>query len=422
MNKHNKTIAICGAGIAGVAAAYYLSIANKNWRIVLIDKNQPLSFTTSKSGENFRDYWPHTCMEQLSSRSIELMEQLRNKYGKDVFSMDFSGYHFVSHEKDQPIFADDNSAAFKQKNIVELNAEKINKAHPYLDKKINKSVFIKKAGNIDVYALGSLMIKLARNNNTSLINGEIKGIKKSSGGFKIKINTEEEINADKIIIAAGPFINHIAKMVGLQFPTYNTLQRKFIMPDPLKIIPHDMPFTIYADGQYLNWTEEEKELFRSEKNYHWLLQKFPGAIHIRSEPGGKVKMGWAFQTAPSDPQWETPLSNLFPQVVLKGATRFIPQFEQYEKNIPAPLIEYAGYYTRTKENWPLIGQTELENVYVIGALAGFGTMAACAAGELCANHVFENELPEYADYFHPARYDNPAILNEIHRIGSDGQL
>ena len=64
MLKNNKTIAICGAGIAGVAAAYYLSKENKNWKIILIDKNQPMSFTTSKSGENFRDYWPHKCMEQ----------------------------------------------------------------------------------------------------------------------------------------------------------------------------------------------------------------------------------------------------------------------------------------------------------------------------------------------------------------------
>ena len=46
----NKIIAIIGAGIAGVAAAYYLSKNRPGWKIILIGKNQPLSFTTSKSG------------------------------------------------------------------------------------------------------------------------------------------------------------------------------------------------------------------------------------------------------------------------------------------------------------------------------------------------------------------------------------
>ncbi len=46
-------------------------------------------------------------------------------------------------------------------------------------------------------------------------------------------------------------------MLGIQFPVWNTLQRKFIIPDLKGIIPHNMPFTIYTDEQYLDWSEEE---------------------------------------------------------------------------------------------------------------------------------------------------------------------
>lgn len=55
MQTKNDTIIICGAGIAGIATAYYLGKSNDQLNIILIDKNQPLSFTTSKSGENFRN-------------------------------------------------------------------------------------------------------------------------------------------------------------------------------------------------------------------------------------------------------------------------------------------------------------------------------------------------------------------------------
>ena len=94
-----------------------------------------------------------------------------------------------------------------------------------------------------------------------------------------------------------------------------------------------MPFTIYADGQSLDWSAEEKTFFASEEKYNWLLAKFPGGLHIKPEGQG-IKMGWAFQTKTVTPTWDYANLDFFPQVVLKGASRFIPQLAIYEKNIP----------------------------------------------------------------------------------------
>ena len=73
--KHTN-IAICGAGIAGIATAWSLAVKYRQQKIILIDKNQPMSLTTSKSGENFRDYWPHPCMTALTRHSIDMMQAL----------------------------------------------------------------------------------------------------------------------------------------------------------------------------------------------------------------------------------------------------------------------------------------------------------------------------------------------------------
>lgn len=418
----NHTIVICGAGIAGVATAYYLLKKGKDIKVILVDKNQPLSFTTSKSGENFRDYWPQKNMRQLISDSIILMKELRTLYGNEAFEMVYSGYNFVSHDSNNPIFGENIEESYNDYVEEITNTNIIQKNHPYLDKKIEKVVKIKNAGKIDVYALGSLLLREAKKMGLVQVEAEILDIEKMGSKFKIKLNSDTIINADKVVIAAGPFINNIAKMLGFQFPISNTLQRKFIIPDPNNIIPKDMPFTIYADAQYLDWTSEEADFFASEEKYKWLLNKFPGGLHIKPDAAG-IKMGWAFQTKQILPTWETPNFDFFPQVVLKGASRFIPELSKYENNIPTPLIEYAGYYTRTNENWPLIGHTKLENVFVIGALAGYGTMGACASGKLCSSYVLEaTDLPEYADYFHPSRYENEAIKKEMNALNSDGQL
>jgi glycine/D-amino acid oxidase-like deaminating enzyme len=420
---HKQTIAICGAGIAGIATAYYLSIAHNDFNIVLIDKQQPLSFTTSKSGENFRDFWPQKCMRDLSIQSIHLMNELRNRHGADSFKMTFSGYNFVSCRKEQPIFASDFDDLAER--LFEETTEKnhLLKQYPYLGKDVARVVKIKNAGNIDVNAMGSLMLREAKIKGVQVIKGEILSISQGHVRYEMNLDSNVKISADKIVIATGPFINQIGQMLDLYFPIENTLQRKFIIPDPKGIIPRDMPFTIYADPQFLDWSKEEIAFFKSDSAYHWLLEQFPGGLHIKPEGEG-IKMGWAFNRVNELPKWERSSLDLFPQVVLKGASRLIPQLAEYEHNIPAPLIEYAGYYTRTKENWPLIGPTDVSDVFVIGALSGFGTMTGCAAGQLCAQYILNDNapLPEYAPYFHPNRYENSKILQKIIESQSDGQL
>ena len=48
--------------------------------------------------------------------------------------------------------------------------------------------------------------------------------------------------------------------------------------------------------------------------------------------------------------------------------------------------------------------------FVLGALSGFGTMAACAAGELCAAWIAGAPLPGYAQKLSLARYDDTALM------------
>lgn len=415
-----KPIIICGAGIAGVSTAYYILKNDKDANVILIDKNQPLTFTTSKSGENYRDFWPQECMQKFVSRSIFLMKELRLKYGTESFKMIESGYNFISHHKDEPIFnIDENS-----KNVLEEITDKeiIKNDFPYFDENIEKIIKIKNAGKIDVYDLGNLLFREAKKMGLQFIQSEVLALEKHYTDFKVTLETKETIDASKIVISAGPFINTIGQMIGLEFDILNTLQRKFIIPDPKKIIPKNMPFTIYADKQKLNWSQNEIDFFSSDEKLHWLLQEFPGGLHIKPETEG-IKLGWAFQTENEIPEWTPKNFDFFPQAVLKGASRFIPELAAYEENIPNPLIEYAGYYTRTKENWPLIGPTKENNIFVIGALAGYGTMSACAAGELCAQYILEKDgLPSYAENFHPLRYQNPKIMEEIKNLKNDGQL
>lgn len=77
----------------------------------------------------------------------------------------------------------------------------------------------------------------------------------------------------------------------------------------------------------------------------------------------------------------------------------------------------GGYYCKTPENRPLVGPLPVEGAYIIAALSGIGLMSAHACGELVAQHVTGDTLPDYARWFLPSRYDDPQYRQLIEQWG-----
>lgn len=419
-------IAICGAGIAGIATAYYLAVKYRQKDIILIDKNLPMSLTTSKSGENFRDYWPQPCMTALTRHSVKLMQALSDE-SDNAFEMRYSGYDFVSESVGREIFPAEhlNDPANEDSLSRLTGADTIHASQTYLGESIQQLVHINEAGAIDVHALGSLLLSKARKAGVRLIQATVEHIEKYPQGFSLDLSGNPDfssLNTDKLVLTPGPFINELAGKLGITLDVESVLQRKFIVPDIQNIIPRDMPFTIFADKQHLQWSEEEREQIESDPEYSWLLNEFPAGLHIKPEGASNIKLGWAYNTEAESPQWETSDDFDFPNITLRGASRFIPALQPYVDEPPTPIIQFSGYYTRTPENLPLIGPLETDGLFTVSALAGYGTMTACSAAELCADWMMGEELPEYARYFHPDRYSDAALMDEINSIQSDGQL
>src|SRR5512147_1878995 len=92
-------IVICGAGITGVAAAYFLSKSGAS-NILLLDERPPLSLTSDHSTECYRNWWPDAEMLALMNRSIDLMEALADESG-NVFRMNRRGYLYVTARESQ---------------------------------------------------------------------------------------------------------------------------------------------------------------------------------------------------------------------------------------------------------------------------------------------------------------------------------
>ena len=90
----------------------------------------------------------------------------------------------------------------------------------------------------------------------------------------------------------------------------------------------------------------------------------------------------------------------------------IPGLAAYVERMPKPWID-GGYYTKTKDNRPLVGPLPIEGAFVHSALSGYGLMASSATSELVAAHIVGGKLPAYAPSFHPGRFENEEYLSKI---------
>ncbi len=425
---------ICGAGSAGIAAAYFLA-RHGITEIVIVDKHPPLTQTSAKSGENYRNWWPDNWMVRFMNRSIDLMEEL-SIATDDLFNMTCRGYLYVTSEPVTELR--DYLDAYSQLEVGDIrirdrgvdrseadngsldgadvftSQQLIREEFPHLSPTIQSAVHVRRAGDISAQQLGMYLLGEAKKLGARVLMGEVTAIETDGQGVKaVKVlahGTQHTIETRTFINAAGPFAPAIAALLAVELPIFSVLQQKVAIQDIHGVIPRDAPFTIVMDSQYLDWTEDEQEILQSDSETRWLLNEFPGGLHIKPEGGAEsawIKLGWAINQRPEQPLWDPGITPAFADVVLRGATRFMPGLRQYIDRIPQPVVRYAGYYTKTQENLPIIGPIGVPGAYLVGALSGFGTMASCAAGELVAAWVAGAELPDYAEHLSLGRYDRP---------------
>ena len=452
-------VAVIGAGNAGIATAYYLARNHGVTDICLIDRAQPMAFTSAQSGENYRNWWPHPAMVAFTDRSIDLLEEIARNSGNRI-NMNRRGYALATRETDidglvdelhnglgaaaatllrfhettdTPTYRPPLSADWQDApDGVDIlrNQTLIRETFPTYDPEVQTVIHIRRGGDISGQQLGMHMLEYLKERGGARLTGAVRAIARADAetdGFELEIQSTDgptRLRATRIVNAAGPFAGDIAAMLGIDLPVHNVLQQKIAFADVQQAIRRDMPFSIDLDGQEIDWSDEERAALREDPDFAWLAARMPGAIHCRPDGGDNgtwIKLGWAYNDAPADATWEPMLDDNFPEIVLRGAARLNPTLKDYYGRLPRDMHHYGGWYTMTEENWPLIGPMGPDGAFMNCAHSGFGTMAACAGGELCAAWIADGDRPSYADDFSFGRYRNESLMQQL-RDGAKGVL
>ncbi len=451
MNRKFDVI-ICGAGITGVAAAYYLSKSGIT-DILIVDERSPLSFTSDRSTESYRNWWPDPAMLGLMNRSIDLMEELANECG-NAFHMNRRGYLYVTandskipalierskrtsnlgagplrvHTADSSSYQPAPPEGFRGQPSgadLLLGSALIHKHFPYLSQNAAAALHARRAGWLSAQQLGMILFETARGRGVRFESARVTGIDMLNGRVNgVRLSSGESINSPIFINAAGPFLKEVGQMLGVNLPVYTELHLKAAIKDPLCVVGRDAPLLIWDDAQFLPWQKEEREALAEDLETRWLTEMFPAGAHTRPEGGGEsqmVLMLWEYKSRVTEPVWPPQLDEQYPEIALRGLAAMLPRMKEYFTKMPRPQID-GGYYTKTRENRPLIGSMGVDGAYMIGAVSGYGIMSACGAGDLLAAHITQKNLPAYAMTFELSRYESMEYLNEIENMVDSGQL
>ena len=458
MSDKTAEIVICGAGIAGVAAAYHLAVRRGVTDVVLVDERPPLSLTSDKSTECYRNWWPGPgeAMVALMNRSIDLLEELARESG-NVFRLNRRGYLFATADparapeflrradeaaalgagparvhgrhrgEYQPAPADGFEGEPTGADIITDRAL-IRRHFPYLTEETVAVLHARRCGWFSGQQLGMYLLERAREKGVRLIDGRVERVD-TTGGRVRSVTVAERggqrtISTGRFVNAAGPFVKHVGRLLGIDLPVFCERHAKVAFHDTLGAVPRHAPMLLWSDPVRLPWSDEERSDLAGSPAHRHLLEEFEAGVHGRPEGAGEsqaVLLIWTYDVEPVEPVFPLEVDPTYPEIVIRGMSRMIPALSAYFPRLPRAVVD-GGYYTKTRENRFLAGPLPVEGAYVLGALSGYGLMASNGAADLLADHISGRPLPSYAPAFRLERYDDPAYRGLLEQWGDSGQL
>lgn len=445
---HTAEVVVCGAGIGGIAAAHELAAVRGVRDVVLVDDQPPLTVTSDKSTECYRDWWPQPAMASLMGRSIARLEALAAETG-NAFAMNRNGYAYVTGtaegaaalaagaaasaalgsgplrvhrgEGDDPSWPatpwEQLDPALRGADLT-LEPAMVRARYPFLAPDARALLHARRCGWVSAQQLGMTLLERAQAAGVRLLRGRVVALERDGNGVtavRIAGGEEERLATRRVVASPGPGLAEVAQLAGLDLPVFSELHAKVTFDDVLGVLPRHLPLVIWNDPVTLEWSAEERRELAADPALAFLLGPLPPAVHFRPEGGGgsrKLLLLWAFDAAPVPVVLPPAFAPWLAEVVVRGVARMVPAFGVYLERMRRPFVD-GGYYTKVPDNRPLVGPTELPGLYLLAALSGYGIMAAMGAAELLAAHLLAASPPSWADDLAPARFANAAYRAQL---------
>ena len=379
-------VLVVGAGIAGSAAAFFLS----EWGIktALVEREYPASGPTGRSSAVLHAFYLMPELSQLAGRGIEILRQIPELTGEDAGFNAIGTLWGTGPSKAVEFRAAAERIKGEGCEIEALDDTDLPKLAPDFDwAGITMAVWEPTCGYADSYSATNALVKGARDRgtdvrlNTRLVRliadkGRIKGIETEGG---------QRVAADVVIVAAGVWTKPLLAQVGCDLPL--TIERHpHAVVEAIGLARKVLP-VCWVDDVLMNYG-------RPEGGNSLILASWAGGgTGIRDEDTERGNLI-------NDPEAYNEGTETDEAVSI--VETFLPRIPDLERLGIRP--GYSGLYDMSPDDNPIIDAVPgVEGLYVICGSSGHGFKMGPAVGEAAA-HMATDRKPRLLEPFSISRF------------------
>jgi len=335
----NKTydFAVIGAGIIGMSSAYYLS--DSGAKIAVIDKSYIGSGSTGRCISGIRQQFSTPTSIGVMKESMSLFSRMEDEFG---FSIDFaqSGYLLLAHSEELLNTFRSNIEIQKKEgvNVSLLSPEEASSIVPALNTQgLLGAAYCPDDGQAYPFAtLKGYQTKIDEKKGDFFLFNPVVDFQKNTN-FVVTLRDGTIIEANKVLLSAGPWSRELGQKIGLDLPFYPE-RHEAIITERLPKFIGPMLVDYRKDGCYFQ-------------------QLLTGQV-----------IG-CYTPDPNVPGIRQDNTLRFLTEMAKRMVRLVPELEK-----AAVLRHWAGSYTMTPDGNPIVDQTPIQNLYIASGMCGHGFM------------------------------------------------
>lgn len=354
-------VAIIGAGIVGLSAAYKLADSAE---VIVFERKYPLYGASGRNTGGITSMLGNKELIKLAKRGMELYDTVQGEVGFN-FLFRKEGYLKVANNDSDMARLEGEYHLQRSMgvNVREVDPFEIRSIVPGFDPKSVTGGFYGDGGVIFPwpviwgYEKGCIAkgVEIKSNTKVSEIvveGGEVKGLKANG----------EYYNADFIVNAAGAWSNEVSRLAGVNL-------NNIIIKEEICVLESLKPL---IDPYIINVST---------------------GIYLSQSARGEV-VGGVVGEEVGIPETSSSLDFLIKYA--KGAVEMMPPLKGL-----SVLRQWAGVYDATADSLPVVGETEVKGFVQANGLGKYGMTLGPAIGELVAKAILKGKTP---DKFSPERF------------------
>ena len=380
-------IIIVGAGILGLSSAYYASRKGKK-RILVLDRNQPISATTSQAAGLLGLARSDSVVTGMVRETYRVMTELEKNLGEKIEAR-FPGSLHIAHS---------TKAVYALSSMVEtlgnhhIETQWLEPQH-CLSKvgflqlpPSSTTVYVPDDGYVDPYSLASAYLKMALRQGVKLElgNGVSQLLVEQGRICGVKLANGEDYYGEKVVLACGPWSSILAAKAGIALPMA-PVRSQYWITEKLNVSNEKTPVLVLPEANAYVRNEIGAILFGLRDQ-----------LEVSAHPNQLREdiQGFCFER---DPQgWES-LEQGYPSVL-----QYLPLLEN------TSIENYvAGVSSYTPDGKFVLGRhSNVQGLIIAGGCCGAGVGTSGGFGRIVAQLI--DEQPGYSDIqaFAPDRFND----------------